>query len=314
MKRKFRASFNDFHIDSSTGLHHTASGDLKLPAKELAVLATLIQNAGKLVLKEEIVRAVWGDYSASDSSIARCISSIKSYLRKASPQADACIEMIYGRGYRFVGNVTSSAFFLCEESFAKLINTSPDFILFKDDEGRWVYANTAALQAFDLNEREWHNKTDAQLAEFLPTRYRTTLANCAQSDLTAWQQKTPSKSSEIVPLADGSQRNYDMIKLPLFHPDGSRNILIVFGRDISDLLHAIDERNHTQQEFEQRLASIQFLAYHDSLTQLPNRTLLKDRFQQARASARRRNKLLAVLFLDLDGFKSINDQFGRRSG
>jgi len=38
--------------------------------------------------------------------------------------------MVYGQGYKFVGEVSSSASFLCEESFSVLINTSPDFILF----------------------------------------------------------------------------------------------------------------------------------------------------------------------------------------
>jgi len=59
---------------------------------------------------------------------------------------------------------------------------------------------------------------------------------------------------------------------------------------------------------------IQHLAYHDSLTNLPNRRLLQDRLQQALVSANRHNHLGAVLFIDLDNFKKINDSEGHSGG
>ncbi len=61
-------------------------------------------------------------------------------------------------------------------------------------------------------------------------------------------------------------------------------------------------------------AKIEYLAHHDALTQLPNRTLMRDRFEQAVAHAARNNSLMALLFLDLDRFKQINDTLGHDTG
>jgi diguanylate cyclase (GGDEF)-like protein/PAS domain S-box-containing protein len=59
---------------------------------------------------------------------------------------------------------------------------------------------------------------------------------------------------------------------------------------------------------------LQRLAFYDSLTQLPNRALLNDRLRVALASAERRRDLIAVMYLDLDGFKEVNDTLGHAAG
>jgi diguanylate cyclase (GGDEF)-like protein len=56
------------------------------------------------------------------------------------------------------------------------------------------------------------------------------------------------------------------------------------------------------------------LAYFDALTQLPNRTLFYDRLAKSFAHARRNGWILAVLFIDIDGFKSVNDAVGHAAG
>ncbi|HLF96370.1 MAG TPA: PAS domain S-box protein [Methylococcaceae bacterium] len=73
------------------------------------------------------------------------------------------------------------------------------------------------------------------------------------------------------------------------------------------LFSDITERKHHQEK-------IEHLAYYDALTQLPNRLLLADRMQQALALSARSNSLVAVCYLDLDGFKPVNDRYGHRAG
>jgi diguanylate cyclase (GGDEF)-like protein len=74
------------------------------------------------------------------------------------------------------------------------------------------------------------------------------------------------------------------------------------------------ERNKIIRSLEKTRKLERYLAYHDPLTRLPNRSLFFDRLVQSVAQARRTGKSMAVLFMDLDGFKMVNDTLGHGAG
>jgi diguanylate cyclase (GGDEF)-like protein len=74
------------------------------------------------------------------------------------------------------------------------------------------------------------------------------------------------------------------------------------------------ERQRTDEELARREEELAFLATHDALTGLPNRTLITDRVEQMLARSRRNQTPAAALFIDLDNFKDINDTLGHNAG
>jgi diguanylate cyclase (GGDEF)-like protein len=92
-------------------------------------------------------------------------------------------------------------------------------------------------------------------------------------------------------------------RTPGFFDEDEMRLLHELAGDISFAL------NHLAQK-----ARMDYLAYHDSLTGLPNRTLFADRLAQALSAARREKKLAAVVYLDVQRFRLVNDTFGRKGG
>ena len=98
---------------------------------------------------------------------------------------------------------------------------------------------------------------------------------------------------------------------------GFFDALLVSLLVVSIVITSVGKISKLQQEIKSRKEAekqIRFLAYYDSLTNLPNRTFFKELLKQAIAYARRSELILAVLFVDLDDFKRINDTLGHDMG
>jgi PAS domain S-box-containing protein len=137
-----------------------------------------------------------------------------------------------------------------EERLRTLINAMPDIVAFKDGAGRWLEANDFDLRLFQLEEVDYRGKKDSDLAAFSPF-YRDALLLCEESDETAWQAGTLIRADETIPRPDSPPMVFDIIKVPIFHPDGQRKGLVVVGRDVTERKRAEAELKLYQEQLEQ---------------------------------------------------------------
>jgi len=180
-----------------------------------------------------------------------------------------------------------------------LIDALPDAVFLKDSQGRWLVTSALAKEIFQLHDLPWQGKTDMELAEMQPGSYEMYEA-CVRDDELAWDARRLTLFEEKLTFPDGSEHHYDVRKVPIFNNDGRRDGLVIIGRDI------------TQQKRNEE--NIHRLAFYDPLTNLPNRRLLMDRLGKALISSRRSMRHGALLFMDLDNFKTLNDTRGHDIG
>lgn len=119
-----------------------------------------------------------------------------------------------------------------EEQLRTVINATEDIICLKDGDGRWLLANNANLELYQLQGTEYAGKTDAELANYVPF-FRESLIASMIDDEKTWQSRDARRHDTELTLPSGEKRIFDMQKIPLYHENMSRKGLVVFGRDIT---------------------------------------------------------------------------------
>lgn len=175
------------------------------------------------------------------------------------------------------------------------LNAAPDGVLWVDNTGRILMANPAmeALTGYRANEL-----VGQSVDIFLPAHLRARHAQSMRGYFTAPHPRAMGSMDLKLLRRDGQLLPVD-ISLGNWEDEGARHA-IAYVRDLTE-----------RKKFEE---SLRHQATHDELTGLPNRWLFRLQLDQALARAGRSGLRVAVLFLDLDYFKTINDSFGHATG
>ncbi len=181
-------------------------------------------------------------------------------------------------------------------SFGELLNATPDALVIVGRDGRIVLLNRQAEALFGYATNELIGEA---IEVLVPERLRDGHLQFRFSYGQAPNGRPMGSGLDLFARRkDGSEFPVE-ISLSPAGPQ-SAGLVIAAIRDVTEkkvLEHALTHQ-----------------ALHDNLTGLPNRTLLLDRIEQGIAVARRNRTTLALLFMDLDRFKPVNDSFGHRSG
>lgn len=181
------------------------------------------------------------------------------------------------------------------QRFREALDYVTSYIYMKDTESRYLYANRATLDLFGVTSEELAGCDDSC---FFPA---DTAKRLREIDERVFQGEQTSEEIDVNPL-EGGRRVYLEIKTPLYEEADNKTICGLLG---------ISTNITTLKEHEKYLEHI---AHYDALTGLANRVLLADRLHQAMAQALRRGQQLAVAYIDLDGFKIVNDSYGHDAG
>lgn len=182
-----------------------------------------------------------------------------------------------------------------EKLLSDILENVSAYIYMKDLQGRYLFANRLLRKLFNAPMEEIVGYDDNKFYD------ADTAASLRQSDLRVLNQGETLRSEESnLNSLTGETSIYLTIKLPLKHEDGTIYALCGIATDISE-----------QKEVEEYM---RHMAQYDALTSLPNRALFSDRLQQAFAAAKRGHEHFALMFIDLDKFKPINDTYGHAVG
>jgi diguanylate cyclase (GGDEF)-like protein/PAS domain S-box-containing protein len=197
--------------------------------------------------------------------------------------------------------LAEQALWASETYLHAILHHSPALISVKDLNGNVVLASEHYKQLQNVDEQGFVGKNVFDV-------YPKEVAQALWDIDLATQDKQQTFETELELMhKDGSLHTYLMVKFPLRNPNND-----VFG--VCTICTDISERKLAENALREQQSRLNYMAFHDSLTALPNRSLFYDRIYHGLARAQRSNSKLALMLLDIDRFKNINDSLGHDSG
>jgi diguanylate cyclase (GGDEF)-like protein/PAS domain S-box-containing protein len=178
--------------------------------------------------------------------------------------------------------------------YTALVERSTDIICLIDADERLVYASPAAERTLGYEPGSREGQPFTALVHPDDVERVTE----AFADLVQRPGATRSVAARLA-VSDGRWRHMEVVATNRLDDDDVRGVVA----NVRDITERAEEA-----------ARLSWQAFHDTLTGLANRALLQDRLSHALARARRGRELTALLYLDLDHFKAVNDSFGHEAG
>jgi diguanylate cyclase (GGDEF)-like protein/PAS domain S-box-containing protein len=220
--------------------------------------------------------------------IVRPDGEIRWVRSRGAPVIDAEGDVVGGVGWLM--DITAEVEAVDEaEHLSQIVDAATDLVLMLTPTGAVRYANPATESV--LGSRPGH------VRDLLDDHSATLFAHDV---LVALENKGEWRGEMTIVTGAGDRLPVSQLFLAHSGPGGGVDRLSMLARDISESKQLEEHLSH--------------MAFHDALTGLPNRALVLDRLTQALDRATRSASHVAVMFLDLDYFKSVNDQFGHEAG
>ena len=197
--------------------------------------------------------------------------------------------------------LAEQALWASETYLNAILRFSPALISVKDLDGNVVLASEHFKQMANIDENGFVGKNVFDV-------YPKDVAQAIFDIDTAAKTKQQTYEVELDLMhKDGSMHTYLMVKFPLRSKENRVFGVCTIGTDIS-------ERKLAENALREQQSRLNYMAFHDSLTGLPNRSLFYDRIYHGLARARRSHSKVALMLLDIDRFKNINDSLGHDAG
>ncbi len=254
--------------------------DVRLPDAVVALLGNVLQNAASALESAELYAIFHRQNRELQSQVEKRTAQLKETVDR--------LEVEVGERRQVQRELARSL-----DNLALILNNVHDAIIIYRPEGEVLEVNEKVLRMFSITREQ-------------------ALAMSIPGDVTCPRRLEDGYFGE---WSEVLSKERTIFEWTVRRMDGSIFPVEVFLRKITwngetavlGTMRDITRRKETEHQLE-------FLALHDPLTELPNRKLFLDRLSQAMAAALRKQTSVAVLYLDLDGFKPVNDRHGHDAG